>query len=345
MLLLRIILIPFSILYCGIILLRNKFYDWKIFRSKKISKPVISIGNITTGGTGKTPFTIYTAKYFLEKGKTVGIVSRGFGRSSDEIVIVSDGNVIENDADKSGDELQVIARELLKYFPGKFSVAAGSDKAAAAETLIDKFNPDIIILDDSFQHRQLYRDLDVVIVDAGDSISNRFLNSFTLPSGKLRESYSGLSRADIIIQNNKSGEYGIIDMLKKYSSSIPVMRYKTEYIMDYKNRILEDLSNKTVVFSGIADDSSFIDLVKTSGIKIDEIKKFPDHHDYTVNDLKDISAGHEKDKIFITTEKDFVKLLKFENFINQYPVYYLKLKTEITGNDTGLKSAFDALMR
>ena len=126
-------------IYSVIIFIRNKLYDFEILKSHKISKPVISIGNITTGGTGKTPLTIIISEYYLSKGKKVGIISRGYGRKSKDIVVVCDGDKIIQDTEIAGDELILISNHLIKKYKSGFSAAAGIDRVKAAEILISKF--------------------------------------------------------------------------------------------------------------------------------------------------------------------------------------------------------------
>jgi tetraacyldisaccharide 4'-kinase len=342
---LRILLIPFSILYSVIIYFRNKLFDTGIFKSVRIPKPVISIGNITTGGTGKTPLTIFIAKYFLNKGKKVGIAARGYKRKSNDIEVVSDGININESIDQSGDELILISEELIKSFKGNFFVAAGSDRIAASEMMIRKFNPDIIILDDAFQHRKIRRDIDIVLVDGEDFSRNKFLNTFTLPSGKLREGFSNLGRADVIIQNNKASEMNLISKLKDFKKDIIVMRFKTEYIMDFKNSILQKADSNAIVFSGIANDESFIKMVKDSGMNIEEVLKFPDHHNYTEDDLSFLKQKFSGKEIFITTEKDFVKLKRSGDFVLKYPVYFLKMEIEPVENKNILINKLDKIIK
>lgn len=329
--LLKLILIPFSFLYARIIFLRNKFYDNGFFKSHKVSKPVVSIGNITTGGTGKTPLTIFIAEYFLGKGKSVGIVSRGYKRKSTEIVIVCDGRNVGS-IHESGDELNLMSGLLLSKYPDKIFTAAGSDRVKASELLIRKFNPDIIILDDAFQHRRIKRDLDIVLIDAAEKIKNNFPENLMLPSGNLRESYNGLSRSDIIIRNNKNENKGEIPELGKYSEKIVTVRYITEYFMDYKNRILDKNSQDVILFSGIAKNESFVSMVRSANMNIKSELIFSDHHDYTKDDMDLLKEKFSAGNIFITTEKDFVKIKHFKDFMDEYPVYYLKLKIEITDN-------------
>lgn len=329
----KILLIPVSVVYSMIIYIRNKLYDYGIFKIKKISRPVISTGNITTGGTGKTPLTIHIARYFLDKGISAGIISRGYGRSSGDILTVCNGTEILVNAHKSGDELAMISEELLKKYRGKFYIVAGADRIKAAEYLLNNFNAGIIILDDAYQHRKIFRDTDIAVIDAQDLSENRSGYYFTIPSGKLREYMSGLKRADVIVQNNKASDYGIVPKLKQFSPHIVSMRYKTEYIIDFKNSILDKTGFKAIVFSGIADDDSFLKLVADEGIEISDNVRFQDHHKYRDEDIEMLKAKYSDDTVYITTEKDFVKVKQFRDFTERFPVYYLKLKTEISGNE------------
>ncbi|MCB0729083.1 MAG: tetraacyldisaccharide 4'-kinase [Ignavibacteriae bacterium] len=346
MILLRIILIPFSILYSVIIYLRNKFYDSGILKTVKVSKPVISVGNISTGGTGKTPFTIFTAKYFLEKGYSVGIISRGYKRKSEGLVIVCDGKDINGSLEQSGDELAMTANSLSEY-KNRLFIAASSDRPEAANYIIENYNPDIILMDDGFQHRKLFRDLDIVIADAGSIRKNKFLNHFTLPSGILRESYGSLKRADIIIQNNKDKNIDVLPVFKNYDEEIIVMRYKTEYLKDFKNIILRTDTNinNAIIFSGLADDSSFLQMVSDLNINISESIKYKDHHDYTEEDIEILKSKFREKTIFITTEKDFIKIKNFKNFIEEFPVYYLKIDIQIEKNIHMLFKNYDKLVK
>lgn len=344
MLILRILLIPVSLIYSALMYIRNALFDAGLIKSHSVSKPVISVGNITAGGSGKTPFVILTAVYYLSKGKKVGIISRGYKRKSKETVLVSDGRTINENTKESGDELVQISDELMRNFRGSFFIAADGDRLKAAEYLISRFDPDIIILDDGYQHRRIKRDLDIVLVDSHSFKRNRFLHTFTFPSGILREGLDNLKRAGLIIQNNKNEDCQLIPELKKYSSEIFFMRYKSEYFMDYKNSILNSDNIKAVVFSGIADDDSFIQMIKNNGINIRETLTFSDHHNYTEADLKFLENRYSDGIKFITTEKDFVKIRSFTGFIKKYPVYYLKITAEIEDGSNLLFKKLDELV-
>lgn len=344
MMILRFILIPLSILYSLIIFIRNVFYDKGIFKSYSVSIPVISVGNISTGGTGKTPLVIFISKYFLNKGKSVGIISRGYKRKSDDIEIVYDGKNLKSGIDHSGDELMMIYDELVKDYAERFHIIASADRVAAAQIMTLKFFPDVIIMDDGFQHRRLKRDLDIVTVDANDFKNNKFMNSFTIPSGNLREGYSSISRADIIIQNNKSGEIDTLPFLRESGKPVCKISYKTEFFMDFKNSILKENNLNVIAFSGIANDESFIQMILNYGHSIKERINYPDHYDYTQSDINNLTSKYNEGITFITTQKDFVKIKGFREFVERYPVFYLKLNAEFSENKESLLSKLNLLM-
>lgn len=346
--LIRLILIPVSLLYSFILFIRNKLYDFGIFNSHKIAVPVISVGNITTGGTGKTPFTIFISKYYLENNLKVGIVSRGYKRKTKDMVIVCDGISVNQNTEMSGDEPVMMSNILLRANKNNFFSIACSDRADAAQFMINKFHPDLIILDDGFQHRKIKRNLDIVLIDAHDFSNNVFRNMFTIPSGNLRENIANLNRADLIIQNNKQDSYDLIPAISNYASELISMRYKTEYIMDSKNSILnkEDLKKKKAyVFSGLADNGSFIKQLENFGINITGHSDFPDHYDYTEKDIAVFKSIFSEDMIYITTEKDFVKIVKFKEFVSDYPVYFLKISIELNDNNNTLIKMLDEAVK
>ena len=172
---LRKLLIPFSILYSFIMDIRNYLYNKKFLSIYKPDVKIISIGNISTGGTGKTPMVIFLAKLFLKSGKKVGIISRGYGRKSKDLVIVSDGTSVNQDTLQTGDEPALISFELIKEFPKLFFVVSSADRCKAANVIMKNFHPDVILLDDAFQHRKIHRDKDLVMIDAADLYSNNLL--------------------------------------------------------------------------------------------------------------------------------------------------------------------------
>ena len=327
----RLLLLPFTLQYSILVFFRNKLYDLKIFKTTQVSKPVISIGNISTGGTGKTPFVIYAAEFFLNKNNSVALISRGYKRESKDLLIVYNGNKLLCDTNTCGDELFMLT-EHLKASYDNFFVAACEDRVKAANIMIDKYSPDVILLDDGFQHRKLFRNLDVVIIDAPDILKNNFENSFLLPAGNLREPYEALKRCDVILQNNKSSSLPAIDRIRKYEKDIAKINYEVASLVNHVGETLDTNGYDAIVFSGIASADSFYELLLKFNINIKKKIKFKNHHRYEKKDIDYLISKHKSGCIFVTTEKDFVKIKEHKDFIKNYSVYYLKIKINITEN-------------
>ena len=199
----RFLLLPLGIVYGIIITLRNFFYDVGIFKITPMSTPVISVGNITAGGAGKTPMTITLAEVGKLRGFKPGIVSRGYGRNSKGLQIVHDGNEMKDTVENSGDEPFLMA-SLLKDIP----VVVSGNRVDGADRLIQDYGVNLIILDDAFQHRKIYRDIDIVLINASEKSSAYHM----LPVGQLREFPWELNRAEtqltpILIPWNPPGLY------------------------------------------------------------------------------------------------------------------------------------------
>lgn len=325
----RYLLIPFSYLYSLLISIRNKLYDKGKLRTDSFNTPIISIGNITTGGTGKTPLVIHISKFYLSKGFKVGILSRGYGRNSTFRMLVCDGKSILHPVDMTGDELYMISEDLIQNYDN-FNVVADNDRIAGCKYLVNNFYPDVIILDDAFQKRSLKRDLDIVIIDAAKFDS--FSHKMHLPSGDLRESIDGLKRASIIIQNNKRSNIPAITDLNKYGKPVIKMSYKIEGIFDRKNEQIASLSKKVIAVAGLAAPESFFNMLKEMNFDIVHKYFYPDHHSYIFKDIRDLKERAEGGMPIITTHKDYVKLREYESFLKEYPVYYLKIGLKFDDN-------------
>jgi tetraacyldisaccharide 4'-kinase len=341
---LRPFLIPFSFLFYIIVQIRNFLYDKNYFKIKKLPRPIISIGNISTGGTGKTPFVILTARKILESGLTVGIISRGYNRFGTGLVKVSDGYVIINDYKWTGDELSMIAEELINDFKGQFSIVASEDRYTGLRYLYEKFQPDVFILDDGFQHRKIKRNLDIVLIDAEDFRKHRFLNSFLLPAGELRERISNIRRADLIIQNNKTSAIKLKKNIKRSRKPYSIIRYDYEYFVGHENLIFENVKNNVILVSGIAKPESLRNILIKNDYKITDEIIFEDHHIYTSDDIEKIKKHYKKDSVIVTTQKDFIKLREYESFLKDYPVYYLKLNISFTDGEDEFSNLINTII-
>jgi tetraacyldisaccharide 4'-kinase len=325
----RYLLIPFSYLYLLITKIRNKLYDNGKLHSEIFNTPIISVGNITTGGTGKTPLVVHIAKFYLERGLKVGILSRGYGRNSTFRMLVCDGNKILHPVDMTGDELYMISEELIQKY-NNFNVLADNDRNAGCKYLIETFKPDVIILDDAFQKRSIKKDVDIAIIDAAKY--ETFFHKILLPSGDLRESMDELKRASIIIQNNKRNEIPLIPKLKDYGKPLINMSYKIEGIFDRNNEPIASLSKKIIAVAALASPESFFKTLERMDFDIVRKYVYSDHHNYIFKDIGDLKDRAEGGIPIITTHKDFVKFREYETFLKEYPVYYLKIGLKFDDN-------------
>ena len=299
------LLIPLSLIYCGIVAIRKTLYSLKILKSTKISVPVIIVGNITAGGTGKTPLVIWLVKYLKENGFNPGVISRGYkGKAK------SWPQQVRPDSDPVivGDEAILISRQ------AGCPMAVGPDRVSTAEALLKYYNCDIIISDDGLQHYALQRTIEVVVIDG----VRRFGNGKCIPAGPLRESTSRLEKADFLVTNGIAapGEFAM-----RYSG-------KTVKNLTNKNELtLSDFKGNTVhAVSAIGNTQRFYDYLRSQGLKVIE-HSFPDHYMYNAADL-----SFDDDLAVIMTEKDAVKCQRY-NFENSW---YLPIKVEMK-KDFGLR--------
>lgn len=302
----KYLLYPFTIIYYLLSELNRL-----LTKSKKLYKPVISVGNITWGGSGKTPVTAEVAKYILSLGKTPVILSRGYARknSKNKNVIVRDKEKILSDIFASGDEPYMMAHQI------NCPIIVGSNRIKSAN-LAKQFNPDVFILDDGFQHWKLQRDLDIVCINA----LNPFGNGMTIPSGILREKKSALKRAKLIFLTNcnlgnkekiNDIKKEIFKITKQESGETSCKNYevinlydkiKVEHFEEFKKE------NSFVVVCAIGSPKNFISMLKNLGLNIKKEIIFKDHHKYQQKDITDIVKSFwEKDNI-ITTAKDAIKI-------------------------------------
>lgn len=273
---------PLSAIFGAAVALRNALYDRHVFQVKKLARPVVSIGNISVGGSGKTPFVIALGQLLAERGIAFDVLSRGYGRSSTEIAIVDPNG----SPAQFGDEPLLIARKL------KALVIVGADRYEAGLLAEQKFSAKLHLLDDGFQHRRLHRDFDIVLLPAEDQAGS------LLPAGRLREPITSLSRADAIVLP------GVLpDTLER--------QFQGKNIW-HANRLIDlpDIAGKAIAFSGIARPRQFLEGLKSSKLEIAGTLTFPDHHRYQQRDIDRLLALKKQSKAdsFIATEKDLVNL-------------------------------------
>jgi tetraacyldisaccharide 4'-kinase len=306
-----ILLYVFSVVYRAVIVLRWMLFRLHLFKRKKISCPVISIGNITLGGTGKTPTVIQVAGLLFRNKRLPVVVSRGYGRKDEtEILVVSDGRSILVDTHTGGDEPVLIASKL----PG-IPVVVGQNRYQAAMHALLRFGPGVVVLDDGFQHVRLRRDLDIVLLDAG----NPFGNGKLFPAGILREPLCALKRAHAVLIT-KMDDAGSVTALKETIQRNTNARIFTALrvpvdLVDYHSNAIKPLSalrgSKVLALSGIAQPALFTLLLKSLGAEVIAAITYPDHYDYQKSDLAAVyqkAATNEKISMIVTTEKDAIRL-------------------------------------
>lgn len=302
--------------------LKNTFYDKGILKPKKVDAYVISVGNLTTGGVGKTPVVAQIANYLTKQGEKVAIVSRGYGGKLKGVNVISDGENIFFEADKAGDEPRWLAENT------KAVVITSPKRFNGAKLAISKFGCTKIILDDGFQHRKLHRDLDIVLIDSEKGFGNENL----LPAGPLREGLEAFSRIDKLVVVSKNTDHTRAEkyakiMGKKLKKDTVVCYTEPDFAYNIFNadEKLQD-GEKILAFSAIGQPEQFYKFLNNYDVA--KTIDFDDHHHYTQNDIDNLenlakSLGVTK---LITTEKDGAKLANL-NFNLQ--VYALKLRTNL----------------
>ena len=314
------LLSPFVFIYWLSVFIRNFFYKHHIFKTKSLPCKVISVGNITVGGSGKTPTVEYLSRLLQSKGIKVGIISRGYGRKSKKTLIVTDGLIKPKSWENFGDEPYLLAQNL-----ENIPIVVGRSRYEAGIKMIENFNPDIIIIDDGFQHLSLYRDLDIVLVNSKDTPAIHQL----IPAGKLREPLSNLSRADLIILT-KSNIHEPSNYLIK---TIEMMNLQFIYnkielddvLLGFKieNQTLDKIKQQKIyIFSALGDQKGFNKTMENTGAIIVGHSRYPDHHHYTSNDLKNIvkKAKNNGASFLITTEKDMVKINDYSGSLDLFSI-------------------------
>jgi tetraacyldisaccharide 4'-kinase len=334
----RLLLSVLSLLsfpYSLVLRLRAKAYDLGLFRSFRLTQPVISVGNLTVGGTGKTPMTAYLARWFMERGKRVAILSRGYGGSLEGAIrIVADGSTILFSPGEAGDEPYLLANSL----PG-IMLVIGTDRYRAGCLALERLDPDILILDDGFQHLRLKRDLNLLLLDCEKPFGNRR----TLPAGTLREPVSAIKRADLVIFTRCNGNEPAHATDKPWCAASH--RLTCALPLEGGEPVpfgsLEKF--RALAFAGIAEPAAFFESLARKGVRLASTIAFPDHCRYGEPEITAICRQKEISRAdyLITTEKDAVKLKPFLERLGM--VYAARL--ELCFVDAGpLEAALEKLL-
>jgi len=270
-----------SAIYGSAVRARNQLYDRRIFRARRLQGAVVSVGNLSVGGSGKTPFVILLGELLKSRGVQFDVLSRGYGRKTRGVLLVDPGG----SSSEFGDEPLLIARRL------EVPVVVGEDRYRAGVLAEAKFGPHLHLLDDGFQHRALARDFDIVMVSADDSRDE------LLPAGRLRETRQALRRADAIVLTSGASPDGFpIDGKLVWRVRRAIKPVKTPA--------------RALAFCGIARPQNFMLQLRKAGIEPAAEAVYRDHHAYTEKDIRELKALKDRSEAdgFVTTEKDAINL-------------------------------------
>jgi tetraacyldisaccharide 4'-kinase len=351
------LLLPLSWLYRAAVAIRNKSFDWGIRHSTALGAPTVSVGNLTVGGTGKTPLVAYIVRYLVGKGKRVAVLSRGYSRKSTGFVLVSDGENILTDALTVGDEPYELAQDLHGAI-----LAVDEKRARAGKIVLQRFPVDVFILDDGFQHRGVKRDLDVVTitgrVDRASDDRGEF-NSRLLPAGRFREPFGSLKRADHIVLTGVRGE-GIarvendLGFYRRYTSAdASAVRARVRAIVRLWDRKEENqdkfVGKSAFVFCGIANPGQFFRFASSCGFMVVGQKAFADHHWYRGQDLLDLQRQFQiaGGSLLLTTMKDAARFSgspEGRAFTKEFPVYGLAIELQFVQGEDAFRQHLDRLV-
>lgn len=327
---LRLLLLPFNVIYALVVFIRNKFYDWGIFQSTSFSLPIICVGNLAVGGSGKTPTTEYLVRLLSEY--KVAILSRGYGRKTRGFLLANDTATAET-----------IGDEPLQYYR-KFknvTVAVCEDRVTGIQKLENEH--EIILLDDAYQHRKVKAGFNVLLFEYAKIRKFQML----MPTGNLREPFSGVKRAQaVLITKSPSAITDKIRTEIAHKLNLKVQQdlafsyigyQKPKHI--YTGEETEFQANQNVfLLTGIANPMPLSQYLESIAVNVHAFE-YPDHHRFTEQEIEAlVRAFHQhsgKDKIIVTTEKDGQRLLddKLRDLLLNLPVYYLPIVNEINAVD------------
>lgn len=294
---------PLALVYACIQVIRGTLYAKHILTAKRLPRPVVSVGNITVGGTGKTPVTAFIARFLIGRGVKVAVLSRGYGGAMEgETAIVADGRTIRLDAGQCGDEPYLLAATV----PG-LMVVMGTDRYSAGMLAMEELSPEVFLLDDGFQHLRLQRDLDILLMDC----ARPFGNGRTLPAGLLREPSSAAGRADLVMYTRCPPGFSPAPLSGKPTCSAHHRLGDAVPLAGGPPVSFESLRGmKVLAFAGIGEPGPFFEELRVLGLDVVHTIPLPDHAAYTPSQLAGLTAAFRDcgADCAVTTEKDGVKL-------------------------------------
>lgn len=321
----RILLLPFSLLYGLVIIIRNFLYNKKIFHVASFNLPIICVGNLSLGGTGKSPMVEYLLQLLHDKYKTASL-SRGYKRKTKGYALA---NAQANALDIGDEPMQFHTK-----FPD-VAVAVGEERlVAVAQLLQDKPGTEVIIMDDAFQHRAIKAGLNILLTVYNDL----YIDDFFFPTGDLRDQKKSAERADIIIitkcalnltEAEKENITGKINPAENQQIFFTGIQYQMPYHIITNHTRPVSLNDEVLLVYGIANAQPLKEYISDNCAAYEELA-YSDHHIFSIDDLKDIKKKLNKiqspNKLIITTEKDAVRFLKFKEQLLNIPLYVLPLK-------------------
>lgn len=299
---------PLSSIYGAIVATRNGLYERHLLPSRRLQGPVVSVGNLSLGGSGKTPFVILLGEMLRARGVSFDVLSRGYGRKSRGVLLVDPGG----SPSQFGDEPLLIGRRL------EVPVVLGEDRYQAGVFAEGKFGPQMHLLDDGFQHRALARDFDIVLVTAEDARDR------LLPAGRLREPRAALKRADAVVLTG--------------GASPEAFATAGKLVWRVRRGILPvNIPVRAVAFCGIARPQNFMLQLRTAGIEPVAEAVYRDHHAYTENDIRELIALQARSEAdgFVTTEKDAINLGGYFSALQPLAVVPVKMELADAANAVG----------
>jgi tetraacyldisaccharide 4'-kinase len=327
--------------YRGLIATREWLYESGLLKSEAVGYPVVSIGNLTVGGTGKTPAVELAVRTLKDLGYKPAVVSRGYRRRSRGVQVVADAAAIRLEGEDAGDEPFLLARRL----PG-IPVLVGANRAEAVKVARNRFDISAIVLDDGFQHRTLRKDLEIVMVRARRPWGNGRL----LPEGPLREPLGALARADLVVVAGAEAVDDAPEVLaasRRYAPACPVLAARFVPVECWEAQrgrpvpLAQLSSARLVAFAGIASPAAFDATLAELGVQVQTVVAFRDHHWYEERDLAALESRAEAPGIdgLVTTEKDWVRLRPLRRC--RQPLYVVSVRLDLVAGHAAWMAAFE----
>ncbi|MGB0909417.1 MAG: tetraacyldisaccharide 4'-kinase [Nitrospirales bacterium] len=339
-----LLLLP-SIPYGLVVRIRSQLYEHGWLKTQRLPRPVVSVGNLTVGGTGKTPIVMWLANQLRAKGKRIGILSRGYRRTmTADYVLVSNGEKVLTSPLEVGDEPFLMAQNC----PGTV-IAVGKDRYKLGLWLLEQMDVDYFILDDGYQHLQLYRDCNLLLIDALDQQGIQAV----LPAGRLREPLSAAQRATAIMVtrvdqalHDPHALYAVEVAIGQKVSSIDV-QFQVKTVINIRTQEIQSrawmVGKRAIIFSGIGNALAFRRTAEQMGVEIVEEIDFPDHFQYDISHLHTlrVKVKEAKAEMLLTTEKDGVKITPFLEAHDE--IWVLQLEPQIVDGEEQFLQALECL--